>query len=159
MELKADAKSSQTAPYRRSSLSRSLRESDSRLETRTKKKFKIPPGAVIWVTLMSAPPPPEGAVLCGSLWPGKGGIFAREHNAVASQARLAHPIGAPGALALWQRPAGPVFLFRRETSHLDHPSMPMAERMRAAGQDEEEEENKKKKKKKKKKTRRPATRT
>ena len=36
---------------------------------------KIPPEAVIWVTLMSAPPPPEGAVLCGSLWPGKGGIF------------------------------------------------------------------------------------
>ena len=53
---------------------------------------KIPPEAVIWVTLMSAPPPPEGAVLCGSLWPGKGGIF---ESIMRSPVRQTHCVEAP----------------------------------------------------------------
>ena len=52
----------------------------------------IPPEAVIWVTLMSAPPPPEGAVLCGSLWPGKGGIF---ESIMRSPVRQTHCVEAP----------------------------------------------------------------
>ena len=53
---------------------------------------KIPPEAVIWVTLMSVPPPPEGAVLCGSLWPGKGGIF---ESIMRSPVRQTHCVEAP----------------------------------------------------------------
>ena len=52
---------------------------------------EIPPEAVIWVTLMSVPPAPEGAVLCGSLWPGKGGIF---ESIMRSPVRQTHCVEA-----------------------------------------------------------------